>query len=126
VAFLGCGVAALEVKMTMLNILPCVLSGLVLALASCAAPKASVVAEAPAQKKEEPKVPEPVAPDPMLPGLPNDGIRGSDTMLALPGEGDFRATNPALPKPGGGSGAVTVRPPTDPPSRVKPKTEGLE
>lgn len=122
-AFLGGGVAALELNMTIPKMLPCVLCGLVLALASCAAPKAVVVAAAPLEKKKEPKVPEPVAPDPLLPGLPNDGIRGGDTMLALPGEGDFRATNPALPKPGGGSGAVISRPPTDPPSRVKPKAE---
>jgi hypothetical protein len=125
-AFFRGGVAALELKMTIPKFLPCVLCGLVLALASCAAPKAITVAAAPATKKEEPKVPEPVAPEPMLPGLPNDGIRGSDTMLALPGEGDFRATNPALPKPGGASGAVIARPPTDPPSRVKPKADEPE
>ena len=125
-AFLRSGVATLELNKMIPKFLPSALLGLVLVLASCAAPKAIIVAAAPVEKKEEPKVPEPVAPDPTLPGLPNDGIRGGDTMLALPGDGDFRATNPALSKPAGGSGAVVVRPPTDPPSRVKPKAEEPE
>lgn len=80
-----------------------------------------MIAAAPAVKKEQAKVPEPVVSEPM-PALQNDDIRGTEGMLALPGDGDFRATNPAITKPPGGSGTVVSRPPTDPPSRVKPKS----
>ncbi len=96
--------------------------GLALGLGSCAAPKAIVIAAAPTAKKEEKKAPEPIVSGPLVPGLPNDGIRMPD-MLAMPNEGEFRATNPTSPKTSGESGAVTVRPPTDPPSRVKPKVD---
>ena len=64
------------------------------------------------------KAPEPVA-DPAMPAQEDDGLRMPD-MLAMPGEGDFRSTNPAAPKAGAASGAVIARPPTDPPTRVKP------
>lgn len=64
-------------------------------------------------KSEEPAV--------MLP-VDDPGIRMPD-MLNLPGEGEFR---PAPSSSGTGSGAVISRPPTDPPSRVKPKTEASE
>ncbi len=99
--------------------------GTALALVSCAAPKAIIVAEAPrakaeASKKEMAKVEKPIVSDEPVPALPDDGIRMPE-MLALPGEGDFRATNPAATKTGGQAGAVISRPPTDPPSRVKPK-----
>ncbi|MCX6868076.1 MAG: hypothetical protein NTV46_18055 [Verrucomicrobia bacterium] len=86
-----------------------------LALLSCAAPKATVVAPAPAPKKSQ----APADPEFPVPDLPDDGIRLPD-MLAMPGDGEFRATRPNTSKPGP-DGAVIARPPTDPPSRPKPK-----
>lgn len=100
------------------------LLGGALVLTSCVPPKAIVVeaASAPAPKEVE-KAPEPVAPEPLEPPpLPNDGLRMPD-MLAMPGDDDFRATNPST-KTGEDAGAVISRPPTDPPSRVKPKATG--
>jgi hypothetical protein len=95
-----------------------------LALFSCAVPKAILVQEAPAQKKEE--VAEiPAVPEPLEPSGPDDGIRLPD-MLTLPGDGDFRATNPVTPKTTPEAGTVTVRPPTDPPPRPKPKPKDGE
>lgn len=95
------------------------LLGLALALASCA-PKAAVVAEAPAVKKVQ-KTPEVVATEePVMPLPEDDGLRMPD-YLGLPGDRDFRSTNSAAPATGSASGAVISRPPTDPPSRVKPK-----
>jgi hypothetical protein len=94
---------------------------LVLTLFSCAAPKAIVVAPPPAPEKPQQAVVEPVVSEPAIPSKkPDDGIRLPD-MLAMPEEGEFRATNPSAPKPDGGSGAVIARPPTEPPSRPKPK-----
>lgn len=96
----------------------------VLALFSCAVPRATVVQEAPAAKKEEvaeiPAVPEP------LPNGPNDGIREASGMLDLPSEAEFRATTPTAPKTTPEAGTVTVRPPTDPPPRPKPKPKDGE
>lgn len=76
--------------------------------------------------KEEKADPQPAVEEPavMLP-VEDSGIRMPD-MLALPSEGEFRATNPSLPVPGSEPGAVISRPPTDPPSRVKPKPETPE
>jgi hypothetical protein len=99
--------------------------GLVVALGSCAPPKAIVIAEAPLKKKVEPKVESLEVPGLPMTGLPDDGIRMPE-MLGLPGDGEFRATNPSLPKTAGDTGAVISRPPTDPPSRVKPKPTGTE
>jgi hypothetical protein len=99
----------------------CVVIGMAVAMMSCAAPRATVVAEAPVAKKET--APEPQAPVPAEPSMPaDDGLRMPD-MLAMPQEGDFRSTNPSAPKTATQSGAVISRPPTDPPSRVKPKAE---
>lgn len=95
------------------------LLGGTLVLASCVPPKATVVEAAPATPKKVEKAPEPVAPEPLEPPLPADGLRMPD-MLAMPGDDDFRATNPST-KTGEDAGAVISRPPTDPPSRVKPK-----
>ncbi len=92
------------------------LLGIALALASCAAPRAIVVERA-AVPKTQKTVPEPMVAESELPALPDDGIRMPD-MLGMPGDGDFRSTQPIGVK---GSGAVISRPPTDPPSRVKPK-----
>lgn len=99
-----------------------VLLGGALVLASCVPPKATIVeAAAPAEKKVE-KVPEPVvAEEPPMPTEQDLGLRMPTNMLELPSESDFRATNPTA-KPGD-AGAVISRPPTDPPSRVKPKAE---
>ena len=88
-----------------------------LALFSCAAPKALVVERAPAPKMETAP---PTVPEPPAPSAPDDGIRLPD-MLAMPGEGEFRATTPVPPRAGSEPNAVISRPPTDPPSRPKPK-----
>ncbi len=90
-----------------------------LALGSCVPPKAIIVENARETGKKEPA--EELADTPVPQELPDDGIRLPDErMLTMPGDGDFRS--PALPLPLGptGSGAVTVRPPTDPPPRPKP------
>lgn len=98
------------------------LLGCALLSASCVPPKATVVeAAAPTQKKIE-KAPEPVAAEePLMPMNEGDGLRMPGNMLELPSDSDFRPTNPTA-KPGD-AGAVISRPPTDPPSRVKPKEE---
>ena len=98
----------------------CRVFGIVGMLVSCA-PKATIVAEAPAPKKVE-KAPESVAQEPAVPTQEDDGLR-LPSMLAMPEAGDFRSTNPTAPKTGSQSGAVISRPPTDPPSRVKPKED---
>ena len=101
------------------------LLGLSLAAISCAAPKAAVVPEKkPVEKKQE-KVPEPVAQEPDLPPLPSDDApRLPGTLTDLPSDTAFRPSNPVLPKVG--AGGVVIRPPTDPPSRVKPKEPAPE
>ncbi|MEO5916710.1 MAG: hypothetical protein ABIS50_20955 [Luteolibacter sp.] len=100
------------------------LLGLAMAAISCAAPKAPVVAEEPVEKKQE-KVPEPLVQEPEMPALPSDDSpRLPGQMLDLPSDGDFRPSNPVLPKVG--AGGVVIRPPTDPPSRVKPKDPAPE
>lgn len=92
------------------------LLGVAFALGGCTPPKPEVVAPAPVEKKE-PKAPEPPV-EPLPPVMPSDEIPMPD-MLTMPTDRDFRATNPILPKTG--PEGVIVRPPTDPPSRVKPK-----
>ena len=99
----------------------CVVIGMAVAMMSCAVPKATVVVEAPATKKEKAPEPEVAVPSEPTP-QEDDGLRMPD-MLAMPQEGDFRATNPAAPNTGTQSGAVIARPPTDPPAREKPKAE---
>lgn len=96
--------------------------GMAFVLGACTPPKADVTAPAPVVKKEEPKVPETPL-EPMLP-LPPDDIPMPDNMLAMPTDRDFRATNPILPKTG--PEGVIVRPPTDPPSRLKPTPPPVE
>jgi hypothetical protein len=96
---------------------------LTLALASCA-PKAAVVEETAAEKKEAPVAPVETAPETVpemdLPPMPDNEIRVPG-MLNLPNDNEFRASNPLLPGSGASSGSgVRVRPSTDPPSRVKP------
>jgi hypothetical protein len=107
--------------MEMMNYKVCAVIGMAVATMSCAAPKATVVAEAPLEKKV--KAPEPEATVTAEPTLPvDDGLRMPD-MLAMPQEGEFRSTNPNAPKTVNPSGAVISRPPTDPPSRVKAKAD---
>lgn len=106
--------------MVISKITTCALLGLAMALVSCALPKpAVVVAQPPAPKKVE-KEPEATFPEPPVPSLPGDEIRMPPDMVSLPNDGDFRATTPLGSKSDPGAGAVFVRPPTDPPSRVKP------
>ena len=99
------------------------LFALSLALASCAAPKPAVVVEKPLEKKQE-KPPESIAPEPEMPALPSDDVPRLPGMLDLPSDTAFRPSNPVLPKIN--SGGVVIRPPTDPPSRVKPKDPAAE
>lgn len=93
------------------------LTAVALALASCA-PKAEVVADAPVPKPAQKTTPlEPVAPEPEPPTLPDNEFRIPD-LTGLPTDADFHATTGAAAE--ARSGTVTSRPPTDPPSRVKP------
>lgn len=101
---------------------PCALLSIPIMLASCAAPKATVIAPPPVVKIEEKKLPEPVVVIPTYPGLLDDGNRMPD-LLAMPGEGEFRSTSPTVPKVGAESGSVISRPPTEAPLRVKPQPE---
>lgn len=119
---LSCGSARFEKLMTPIpNIKTLPLLGVALVMASCAAPKAIVVEQAPVPKKQEIK-PEPLVVESELPAFPDDGIRMPE-MLGMPEDGDFRSANPTGVKQ---SGAVISRPPTDPPSRVKPKAADRE
>jgi len=122
-AFLRHRAAALKLwgyNMVRPKITTCALLGLAMALASCATPKATVVAQPPANKKVE-KEPNATFVEPPVPALPGDEIRMPADMVGLPKDEDFKATTPVGPKSDPGAGAVFVRPPTDPPSRVKPK-----
>lgn len=93
-----------------------------LVLFSCA-PKAVVVEQPPAVVKKEEKPVEPTVPVPAVPGEPDDGLRLPE-MLSMPSDHDFQATVPVAPAGvTGAAGAVTARPPTDPPPRPKPKEE---
>ncbi len=102
------------------KITTCALLGFAMALMSCATPKATVVAQPPDPNlvKNEP---EGAIPEPPIPALPGEEIRMPPGMVGLPNDEEFRATTPVVPKSDPGAGAVFVRPPTDPPSRVKPK-----
>jgi hypothetical protein len=93
----------------------------VLALFSCAPPKAIVVEQAPVPKKPEAVVP--AVPEPAVPATPDDGIRMPD-MLTMPGDEEFHPGPAGLPAKEPSSGAVISRPPTDPPPRPKPKEAG--
>ena len=105
-----------EFIMVISKITTCAL--LAIALASCAVPKAAAVAQPPAIKKAEPEA---VVAEAPVPALPGDEIRMPPDMVGLPTDLDFQATTPVAPKTDPGAGSVFVRPPTDPPSRVKPK-----
>lgn len=100
--------------------------GFALAVASCATQKAALP-ESPAKVEAAEEKPADVVAESPAQNLPfeGDGMRMPD-MFGLPGEGEFRATNPKLPQATGESGAVISRPPTDPPSRVKTPLEDAE
>jgi hypothetical protein len=108
----------LRLDMGIMTYRTCGMLGMAMALMSCAAPKATVVAETPAVKNEKPATP---ALEPANPPLPvDDGLRMPD-MLAMPDAGDFRSTNSSATMTGNSSGAVISRPPTEAPP--KPKAE---
>ena len=96
------------------------LLGVSMTLMSCAIPKAAVVAPPPVTQKVT-KAPETNVEEPLVPALPGDEIRMPPGMVGLPTDEEFRATTPVMPRADPGAGSVFVRPPTDPPSRVKPK-----
>lgn len=102
------------------KITTCALLGISMALMSCAIPKAAVVAPPPVTQKVV-KAPEASVEEPLVPTLPGDEIRMPADMVGLPKDEEFRATTPVAPRSDPGAGSVFVRPPTDPPSRVKPK-----
>jgi hypothetical protein len=79
-----------------------------LALLSCAAPKANVVAEAPMKEKKPAETA--AVPEPVTPNEPDDGIRLPD-MLGLPNEGELRSAA-SVPGKTPESGAVIARPPS--------------
>ena len=95
---------------------------LLLAQVSCVPPKALVVAEPPSPVKKV-KSPEPVLAEAALPNIPDDGLRMGN-MLELPSDREFRTTSSSAVRTGSEAGAVIARPPTDPPSRVKSKSDG--
>jgi len=95
-----------------------------LALCACAIPKAIVV-ELPKKAQTDSSTASPDLANANLPVMPDDGLRLPD-MEAMPGDSDFRATAPNLPKSGSEANAVSARPPTDPPSRPKPKDKKSE
>jgi hypothetical protein len=105
-------------------------SGMLLAFAlglvSCATKKVEVPELRGPEVNPEEKVPEVAVPSPAVQvPFTGDGMRMPD-MFGLPGESEFRATNPKLPAAEGESGAVISRPPTDPPARVKVPAETAE
>ncbi len=104
-----------------LNRLACLTAALLGTLTSCF-PKAIVVDLPVPAKKQDAVVTTPTDPTPSIaPRVASDeGPRLPGNLLDMPGEGEFKATNPVDPKTDN-SGAVISHPPTDPPSRVKPK-----
>lgn len=86
-------------------------------LFSCA-PKKAIVVEPPVKKNES--VAQNKVPEPPIPSAEDDPLRIPD-MFGLPDDSAFRATVPTAPKTGGDGNPVIARPPTDPPSRPKPK-----
>ena len=102
------------------KITTCALLGVSMTLVSCAIPKAAAVAPPPVTQKVV-KAPEVVVEESPVPALPGDEIQMPPGMVGLPKDEEFRATTPVAPRADPGAGSVFVRPPTDPPSRVKPK-----
>jgi hypothetical protein len=90
-----------------------------LALSSCVPPKAVVVQEEP--KKDQP-VPEVATTEPNLPPPVDDEFRLPD-FTTMPRDEEFKASLPMATPANQMPGSINVRPPTEPPSRPKPKTE---
>lgn len=88
----------------------------VLALCSCAAPKAAVVAEVTPAAPPQETAAAPVVSEPVTPSLPDDDLRLPD-MMTMPGDEEFRTSKPDQAKPG----PVIARPPTEPPPRTTPE-----
>lgn len=79
----------------------------IIGMASCAAPKAVVIEEAPVKPKENAVA---AAPEPRPPSDPNDGLRLPEDMLALPDDSQLRsASSPS----GDGDATVITRPPKE-------------
>jgi hypothetical protein len=95
-----------------------------MALTSCAPPTTAEVSPVPKPTAEVPIIPELSAPV-EAPRKPSKEIQLPPMFDNLPKEGEFRASNPAISRPGE-TGAVISRPPTDPPARVKPQEAPAE
>ena len=92
----------------------------ILALFSCAAPKAIVVGPPNARSQGQVAQTGTEKPSkPSRPALREDRIRLPD-MMTLPGDDEFRTTKRNTPATDGTGGAVISRPPTEPPTRPKP------
>lgn len=96
-------------------------------LSSCAATKpAAEAGEQPAAETVAKAEPEPevaaASETPVELPAPDEGFRMSG-LLDLPTDGEFRPSTSALGRPGASASPVISRPPTDPPSRIKPKVE---
>lgn len=88
-----------------------------LALFSCVPPKANIVQEPAKTKQPEPEV---ATTEPNLPPPVDDGIRLPD-YTTMPRDEEFKAALPTPALPNQTPGSINVRPPTEPPSRPKPK-----
>lgn len=84
------------------------------ALLGCAAPYKAVVI-VPVPKPSSVKSPTATTEAVAKPSA-EDGLR-TGNLLALPTDTEYRATNPALPKTGAGTGTVIVSPPSPPKSK---------
>ena len=121
--FLGRGTAVPELRefiMANWKITTSALLGISMGLMSCAIPKATVVSPPPVTQKVT-KAQETNVEELLVPTLPGDEIRMPADMVGLPTDDEFRSTTPVMPRADPGAGSVFVRPPTDPPSRVKSK-----
>jgi hypothetical protein len=87
----------------------------VMGLVSCATHQAVPTTQAPADLASTPNA---LPSDTAMPELPDDGIRMPD-LFGMPSSDDFRSSHSPSVRTEG-SGSVISRPPTDPPSRVKP------
>ena len=79
----------------------------IIGMASCAAPKAVVVGEAPVKPKENAVA---AAPEPRVPADANDGLRLPEDMLALPDDSQLRSSSGSA---GDGDATVITRPPKE-------------
>lgn len=84
------------------------IAAIALGLASCGAPKAIVVSEAPtkAPETENPAAEEPQTP---IASAPDDGLRLGDDILALPKDEELQSSKPS----GDGDATIIARPPEE-------------